>query len=98
MASNSAGGSPLANLSRPRKSSSTGGSRPVGKIAVKSTSLGICAGYIGAASPHPSFPKVREETRVCPAVNPSEANALRQSVAFITSSMTRQRAASSPSH
>ena len=83
----------LSRISRRReKSSVSGGSRRVGEIAVKSTKLGIWAGKLGAAAPHPSFPKVREETKVCPAVNPFEAKALRHSVAFITSSMTRQRA------
>ena len=87
MDSNSTAGSPLANLSTPRKSSVSGGSLRVEKIAVKSTRVEIWAGSMGAAAPHPSFPKVREETKVCPAVNPSEAKALRHSVASITSSM-----------
>ena len=94
----STGAIPLANLSTPRNNSPSGGSRRVGKTAVKSTSVGISAGTTGSAGPNPSFPRVREETRVWPAVNPSEANALRQSVAFTIPSMTRQRAASSPSH
>ena len=96
--STSTGAMPLANLSSPRNNSVTGGSRRAGKTAIKSTSVGIPTGTMASAGPNPSFPKVREETRVWPAVNPSEAKALRQWVTFTIPSMTRQRAASSPSH